>query len=247
VTIRHATGPLSLDLCFTLDKPLTVLFAPSGAGKTTVLRIIAGLETPDNGRIVRSVDGSTASPTREVVLLDTAVGLFVPPHRRRIRLVSQRPALFPHLSVLQNIRYGSAGLPRDEGERDASVRSFQSLLALCRVEHLVEKRPLQLSGGERQRVALARSLVAGTGHLLMLDEPFTGLEADLRHAILEDLRAYLSDRGIPVLMVTHDVAEVFASGAHVLRMEDGRIVASGSANEVLGAERDRLIERLRGV
>ncbi len=106
--------------------------------------------------------------------------------------------------------------------------------------------PSQLSGGERQRVALARSLAAGTGRLLMLDEPFTGLEASLRESVIADLRRYLQGRPTRVLLVTHDLGEVFAAGAHVLKMESGRIVASGPAAEVLAGERDRLVERLRG-
>jgi molybdate transport system ATP-binding protein len=223
VSLRQRAGPLDLDVQCTLDVPWTALLAPSGAGKTTILRMIAGLDRPDAGRI--SVTGGP-------VLLDTASRIFVPPHRRNMRMVAQRPALFPHLSVLQNIRY------RETPE------SLNTVVDLCRVGHLRHKMPSALSGGERQRVALARTLAAGCGSLLMLDEPFTGLEAALRDDLIRDLRAWTQQQATPVLLVTHDLGEVFAAEAHVLKMEGGRIVASGPAAEVLAKERERLIARL---
>jgi ABC-type sulfate/molybdate transport systems ATPase subunit len=145
-------------------------------------------------------------------------------------MVAQRPALFPHLSVLENILYRST--------------APEEIFTLCRVAHLLDKHPAQLSGGERQRVALARTLAVPECRLLLLDEPFTGLEASLRDGLIRDLRTYTQMREIPVLLVTHDLAEVFAADAHVLKMEDGRIVASGPAAEVLSSERTRLLERL---
>ena len=156
VEVRHRVGAVKLDVAFGLREGWTVLFGPSGAGKTTVLRVIAGLEKPEAGRVVRvAAEGVT-------VLTDTATGVFLAAHRREVRMVAQRPALFPQMSVLGNVRYGSEG---DVGE----------VMELCRVSQLREKRPGELSGGERQRVALARALAAG-GRLLLLDEPFTGLE-----------------------------------------------------------------------
>ncbi len=221
IVLRHSAGPLDLDVQFDLDPGWTALFAPSGAGKTTILRMVAGLDRPKFGRIVTGPG---------LVLLDTARRTFIPPHLRRIRMVAQRPALFPHLSVLENIRYRST--------------AASEIVSLCRVAHLLDKRPSQLSGGERQRVALARTLAAPECRLLLLDEPFTGLEASLRDDLIQDLRAHTQQREIPVLLVTHDLAEVFAADAHVLKMEDGRIGASGPAAEILSGERTRLLERL---
>jgi molybdate transport system ATP-binding protein len=226
IELRHRSGALDLDVRFTLNPGWTALFAPSGAGKTTILRMIAGLDRPQSGRIL-------VHPSR--TLLDTATRTSVPPHQRQIRLVAQRPALFPHLSVMRNVRYGMAS---------ACPIPFETLLALCRITHLRDKHPAQLSGGERQRVALARALAAAPASLLLLDEPFTGLEAALRDEIIRDLRQHTNRGKIPVLLVTHDLGEVFAAEAHVLKMEAGRIVASGSAAEVLASERDRLIQRL---
>ena len=220
VALRHRSGPLDLEVSFALDCPWTALFAPSGAGKTTLLRQIAGLDRPDEGRV----------SCGDQVFLDTGVGTFVPAHERLVRMVAQRPALFPHLSVLGNTRYAAA--PSDE------------ILSLCRITHLTAKIPSQLSGGERQRVALARTLAAPNTRLLLLDEPFTGLEASLRDDLIHDLRRYTEARKIPVLLVTHDLGEVFAAQAHVLKMASGRIVAQGPAAEVLSDERNRLLQRI---
>jgi len=241
VSLRHQAGPLDLDVQFTLDAPWTCLFAPSGAGKTTILRMIAGLDRPDKGRVLCLFPGTS----RQSLLLDTEGGIDLPPHKRGIRMVAQRPALFPHLSALRNIRYQlKTRAPRDEEERAAYEQRFESLLSLCRIAPLRDKMPSQLSGGERQRVALARTLASFPADLLLLDEPFTGLEADLRDDIIRDLRAWTAERSIPVLLVTHDLGEVFAADPHVLKMEAGHIVASGPAAEVLAPERDRLLARL---
>jgi molybdate transport system ATP-binding protein len=241
VKLRHRAGPLELDVEFSLDAPWTALFAPSGAGKTTILRMIAGLDHPENGWVVRSHPNSD----EQVALLDTTNGISLEPHNRNIRMVAQRPALFPHRSVVENIEYGMPqSLPEDEDELLGPGLRLDEIISLCRIAHLLNKIPAQLSGGERQRVALARSLAASPMQLLLLDEPFTGLEADLRDQLIADLRIWLDRRGIPVLLVTHDIGEVFAANAHVLKMESGRIVASGPAAEVLATERNRLIQRL---
>jgi molybdate transport system ATP-binding protein len=241
VKLRHRAGPLDLDLELTIEAPWTALFAPSGAGKTTILRMIAGLDRPDSGRIFSNYRGSG-----DQVLLDTARRISVPPHERGIRMVAQRPALFPHRSVIENVDYGMPlSLPEDEDELLGPGLRLDEITSLCRITHLLKKMPSQLSGGERQRVALARSLAASPMQLLLLDEPFTGLEADLRDQLIADLRTWLDRRATPVLLVTHDIGEVFAANAHVLKMESGRIAASGPAAEVLAIERDRLIQRLQ--
>ena len=228
VSIQHRAGPLDLDVQFKLDAPWTALFAPSGAGKTTVLRMIAGLQLPHSGMI---------SIESDEVILDTANGISLPPHQRKVRMVAQRPALFPHLSVIKNVGYNA--MPNTPG-------FLTTIMDLCRINHLRDKQPSEISGGERQRVALARTLAAQTGRLLLLDEPFTGLEASLRDELISDLRTWTREQATRVLLVTHDLGEVFAANAHVLKMDSGRIVASGTAAEVLAKERDQLIQRLGG-
>ncbi len=235
IALRHRAGPLDLDVAFALDHPWTALFAPSGAGKTTILRMIAGLQHPQAGRIVRGLQ----TPD---VLLDTSDRIVIPTHKRSVRMVAQRPALFPHLSVERNIAYGMSAIG-DEDPLAWSLR-YDEIADLCRVTHLMRIMPAQLSGGERQRVALARALASWPSGLLLLDEPFTGLEANLRDDIIRDLRAWTEERQIPVLLVTHDLGEVFAAQARVLKMEAGRIVGSGPAHEVLAEERTRLLHRL---
>ena len=225
LAFTHRIGALTLDIRFSLDKPWTVVFAPSGAGKSTVLRVIAGLIRPDSGRV--------ALPG--LVLTDTKANVFVPPHLRGIRFVGQQAALFPHLSVLENIAYGAT--PGD---------AMTDILRLCRVEHLVKKMPSQISGGERQRVALARALASGPSNALLLDEPFSGLDAGLRDEITTELKEWLKAGNLPVLQVTHDVGEVFAVASEVIRLEDGRVLAQGPPEIVLRLERKRLFDQIRG-
>ena len=242
ISLHHRAGVLNLNLDFAVDPGWTALFAPSGAGKTTILRLIAGLERLDSGRIVR-LEHTPPLPPIETVLFDKKTGVDIATHERRIRMVAQRPALFPHLSVEENIRYSKLIFEQDDVDPNDVKRDYENLLSICRVTHLLKKLPSQLSGGERQRVALARALnYHGHIRLLLLDEPFTGLEALLRDDIIRDLRAWR--RQLPVLLVTHDIGEVFAAEAHVLKMDLGRIIASGPAHEVLAAERDALLRRL---
>jgi len=249
--MKHRLGALSLDAAFELTQPWTLLFAPSGAGKTTILRAIAGLLRPHQARIVSYSSYSRISLqngetlTAELVLTDTAAGTFVRPHQRSIRMVSQNAALFPHLSVLKNIRYSFFDRVRNPEERKQNEADLKAILALSRVEHLTAKMPSQLSGGERQRVALARSLAASGCTLLLLDEPFTGLDAALRDELIADLRVWLGRRAIPVLTVTHDISEAFQLNAEVLRLHNGRIAAQGPAAAVLAEERNRLLNQLR--
>lgn len=245
--MRHRIGPLYLDVTFQLTQPWSLLFAPSGAGKTTLLRAIAGLLKPQQARIVSrghiaSQAGGTL--TAEYVLADTTPNIFRPPHQRSIRMVSQNAALFPHLSVLKNIRYGLPARSLTQSKDEPNEESLSVLLTLCRVEHLTAKMPSQLSGGERQRVALARALAAPNCNLLLLDEPFTGLDATLRDDLIADLRVWLTHRNTPVLSVTHDIAEAFQLNAEVLKLYEGSIVQQGPAAEVLAEERARLLTTL---
>jgi molybdate transport system ATP-binding protein len=142
------------------------------------------------------------------------------------------------------VLYNMPSMVRDEEERRAKEAHLEAILRLCRISGLRDKMPSQLSGGERQRVALARAIAAGFGRLLMLDEPFTGMDGALRDELIAELKEWQAKQGAPILMVTHDLGEVFATGAEVMRMKDGRIVAVGPAEVVLAAERERLLRML---
>lgn len=239
VEIRHRIGAITLDVAFRLTEPWTVLFAPSGAGKSTVLRVIAGLVRPDFGRIVSTLYPGTKGEQR-VLLTDTEKRVALPPHRRWVRYMGQEAALFPNMTVAQNAAYGL----RDKRSPQASRTHLQEVLAACRAASLSGKMPSALSGGERQRVALARTIAPVSKRAVLLDEPFSGLDGSLRDELMQGLRARMLDEQVPVLHVTHDVGEAFALGAQVIRLEGGKVVAQGPAAEVLAVERERLMTQL---
>ena len=219
-----------LDLELAVPAGITILFGASGAGKTTLLDCLAGLLEPDAGRIVLS----------NRVLFDRAADVSVPTRRRQVGYVFQDLALFPHLTVEANIRYGLAKIPADEQRRRAAV-----ILESLRAAHLAARFPGEISGGERQRVALARALVTDPA-LLLLDEPLAGLDAPAKSAIVEDLRAWNRAHQIPILYVTHDRGEVFALGERVVVLEHGRLIAQGTPHEVMNAPRQEAVAQLAG-
>ncbi|HZR21900.1 MAG TPA: ABC transporter ATP-binding protein [Verrucomicrobiae bacterium] len=194
----------------------TVLFGASGSGKTTVLRCLAGLERPEQG-IIRFGDE---------LWLDAHSRTMLPPQRRGVGFVPQDYALFPHLSVEQNIGYALNGKPR--GQRQDRVRQLVEWLGLLGLE---QRRPRELSGGERQRVALARALVRRP-RLLLLDEPLSALDAPTRERLRGDLRQWLKALGIPTILVTHERTEALALGDQLIVMDAGRAVQQGSVPEV---------------
>lgn len=228
LSMKHQLGALKLDVAFDLTQPWTVLFGPSGSGKSTILRAIAGLVRPDEARIVLRWNGN------EMVATDTAGGVFVPPHRRAARWSAQRPALFPNMTVRENLRM----VVEDDGAAERALERFQ-------LGRFAKSKPAKLSGGEQQWVSLARAAVAANGRLLLLDEPFSGLDTPLKVELLEALRGWLKEHGTPVLSVTHDVGEAFQLGGDVLRLSGGRIAQQGPVAEVLAEERKRLVALLR--
>lgn len=232
VARRHARGPsVHARAEVPLEGgPVTVLFGPSGAGKTTVLRALAGLDRPDAGRI--SFEGET--------WFDAARGVCVPPQRRRVGLVFQEHALFPHLDVAANVGYGLHALPR--AAREARVRDVARRLG---VEPLLARRPDRLSGGERQRVALARAL-APSPRLLLLDEPLSSLDAPARAELRGELRRSLEGARVPAVLVTHDRVEALALGDRILVMIDGTIRQAGPVHEVFGAPAGADVARVVG-
>jgi iron(III) transport system ATP-binding protein len=184
-----------------------VLIGPSGCGKTSLLRAVAGLERCAAGRVL--IDGD--------VLSDAASGVHLAPEQRRIGMVFQDYALFPHLSVADNIAFGISALPR--AERQARV---QQMLDLVGLGHAAKRAPHQLSGGQQQRVALARAL-APQPRLLLLDEPFSSLDVDLRERLAQEVRSILKESGTTALLVTHDQLEAFAVGDVIGVMNQGHL------------------------
>ncbi len=215
---------------FSAPPGITVLFGPSGSGKTTLLNCVAGLVRPEEGRI----------EIGERVLFSSS-GIHVPAARRHTGYVFQTLALFPHLTVAQNVEYGLASLSRSE----RNLRSG-AILHSFRIEHLRGRKPGAISGGERQRVALARALVTDPC-VLLLDEPLSALDAPTKALILDDLRAWNQSHSIPILYVTHSREEVFALAERVLVLEKGSVIAEGSPYEVLHAPRHELTAQLTGV
>jgi len=226
--VEHTLGNLSLRVAFVLSAPWTVLWGPSGAGKTSLLRVLGGLTRPERGRVL--LQGRT--------LLETASGAWVPPAERAIGFVTQRPTLFPHMDVTANVAFGLAGL-----SRGSIAQRVGQMLALFHAAHLARRSPGDLSGGEMQRVALARAL-APEPRMLLLDEPFIGLDADLKLSIMEPLTAWLAQRNIPALYVSHDIAEAFQTAPDVIVMDRGQIQAHGPAHVVLASRREQLLRQL---
>ena len=225
-----AAAGFSLEAEFTAPPGITILFGASGAGKTTMLECIAGLLVPDAGRIVAG--GSQ--------LFDSARRINTPPPQRSVAYVFQTLALFPHLTVEQNVEYGLAHLPSSQKHERA-----REILEAFHISHLAGRKPDAISGGERQRAALARSLVTRPC-VLLLDEPLAALDAATKSELLADLRAWNAARGIPILYVTHSREEVFALGERVIALEQGRIVAQGTPQEVLESPRQEAIAQLAG-
>jgi molybdate transport system ATP-binding protein len=219
VDIVKRQGDFTLAAQFEAEGGATALFGSSGAGKTTIVHAIAGLVTPDSGRI--TLDGET--------LFDSTTRVNVPAHRRRIGTVFQEGRLFPHLSVAQNLDYGRwmRGLPSDSAERDRIV-------ALLDIGHLLKRRPGHLSGGERQRVAVGRALLMRP-RLLLLDEPLASLDRARKLEILPYLARLRDEAKVPMIYVSHQAGEIQRLASQVVRIEDGRVLATGGL-ELLDAE-----------
>jgi len=223
---RHPGGPeIAAALCLPLDThAVTVLFGPSGAGKTTVLRLIAGLDTPDAGSI----------RCGDLVWCDAARGIHLPPQKRRAGYLSQDYALFPHLTVRGNVGYGARG------------GHAQDLLARFELGELADRYPRQLSGGQLQRVALARALAAGP-RLLLLDEPLSALDAPTRLRMRGDLRQLLASVQVPAIVVTHDRTEALALGDSIAIMIDGKLRQAGAVESVFDSPADADVAAAVGV
>ena len=211
VDVEKQLGALKLAARFEAPTGATALFGPSGAGKTSVINMIAGLLKPDRGSILLD----------ETVLFDAKARIDVPPHQRRIGYVFQEGRLFPHLSVRQNLDYGRrmSGRPYDASE-------FERIAALLDIGHLLDRRPRMLSGGERQRIAVGRALLMRP-RLLLLDEPLASLDVAHKREILPYLARLRDDAGVPMIYVSHLSAEVRRIATEVVRLNAGQVVAVG--------------------
>ena len=231
VEARHELGALALDVALQVAPgECLALAGPSGAGKTSVLRVAAGLLQPAHGRVEAS--GET--------WLDTERGTDVPPERRRCGYVFQEYALFPHLSAWQNVAYPLRRLPRGERHERALA-----LLERFGMRELADARPRTLSGGERQRVALARTL-AREPRVLLLDEPLSALDARTRASAARELAAVLRDVGAPALLVTHDFAEAAQLGDRVGVIDAGRVIQEGTPTELAARPRSAFVADFTG-
>jgi molybdate transport system ATP-binding protein len=218
VDVQRRLGSLELAARFETGARVTSLFGRSGAGKTSVVNMIAGLLRPDRGRI--EVDGQ--------VLFDSAAGVDVPAQRRRVGYVFQEGRLFPHLTVRRNLLYGHALVPAVE--RYAELDHIAQLLGL---EDLLERRPGELSGGEKQRVAIGRALLSSP-RVLLFDEPLASLDVHRREEILRYLELLRDEVRIPIVYVSHAVDEVVRLADTVVLMAGGKVVALGDVEEVMG-------------
>ena len=216
---KRLSADFTLDLQCSARPGITILFGASGSGKTTLLRCLAGLERPESGRI----------SVGERVLFDTAGSVDVPARARRIGFVFQQLALFPHLSVKDNIGYGLGRVAPE-----ARVDAVRSIARSFHIDHTLDRKPSAISGGEGQRTALARALVMDPD-LLLLDEPLSGLDHATQSRIMADLRTWNAAHEIPILYVTHAHREVFALGERVIVMHEGKIIAEGVPHDVLDA------------
>jgi ABC-type sulfate/molybdate transport systems ATPase subunit len=212
----------ALDLALEVSRTVA-LVGPSGAGKTSALRVVAGLAQPRHGRV--ALDGEA--------WLDTAFRLSLPPDRRRVGLVFQDYALFPHLSVRANVAFGARG------------RDVDALLERFRIGHLATAHPLELSGGERQRVALARALARDPG-VLLLDEPLAALDAHTKAEVRHELSELLRELALPTLLVTHDYEDAAALADHVGVLVEGRLRQLGTPAELVARPRDAFVASFTG-
>ena len=209
VDIRKRLGSFTLDVQFSAENGITSLLGASGCGKSMTLKCIAGIEKPDEGRI--ELDGT--------VLFNSAQKINLPPQKRRVGYLFQNYALFPNMTVRQNIL---CGLNREK-DRGAKERRLREMLRMMQLEGLEDRKPAQLSGGQQQRAALARILV-NDPQILLLDEPFSALDGHLRDSLKVEMRDLLETFGREVLMVTHDRNEAYNMSREIAVMDSGRLL-----------------------
>ncbi len=229
--IRKKLSGFTLDVELTATAGVTVLFGASGAGKTLTLDCIAGFQRPDEGRILLD----------DAILFDGASGVNLRPQKRRCGYVFQNYALFPHLTLKQNLEFAADRLPRLERHR-----RINEMLEKFKLGDVADRKPDQLSGGQQQRCSIARALI-GDPALLLLDEPARGLDAPLRADLYEVIRQVRRDFDIPVLLVTHDLSECFELGEEMFVLREGRVVQSGPPSKVVARPASLDVAKLIGL
>ena len=217
VDLAHAFDTFALNAAFRAPPGITVLYGRSGSGKTTIVNAVAGLLTPDRGRIALG----------EIVLLDTQAGIALPPHRRALGVIFQEGRLFPHLSVKSNLLYGRR-LAKQTGGPD-----FDDVVEMLGIGSLLARRPGRLSGGEKQRVAIGRALLANPG-LILADEPLAALDQARKDEILPYFERLRDAVSVPILYVSHAEQEVARLATWIVALDQGRVTAQGPAAEMLG-------------
>jgi len=231
ISVTKRLGPgFTLDVALSAPPGITMLFGASGSGKTTLLRCIAGLSRPDQGRIAIG----------DRVLFDSSTGVDVAVPDRHVGYVFQQAALFPHMSLRENIGYGVNRLSADERQTRVSA-----IAESFRIASILDRQPAQVSGGERQRAALARALVTEPS-LLLLDEPLSALDHAIQSRIMDDLRRANEARRIPMIYVTHSHREVYTLGERAVVIDNGRVIASGTPHEVLDRPDQSVVANLAG-
>ena len=231
IHVERARGrDFTLDAKFSAPPGVTILYGPSGSGKSTTLAAICGLITPQGGRIALG----------DEIWFDAARRIRCPVEKRGIAFVFQSLALFPHMSARANVEYG---LPRHVARAERKRRA-EEMLARMKVAHLADRRPATFSGGEAQRVALARAF-APSPRLVLLDEPFSAMDRELRRDFIADVRGYVDEARVPLIHVTHHRNEARALADRVVLIDGGRITASGGVDELLPASLDKLDDSLR--
>lgn len=231
VGITKQMDSFRLQVGLQVDNQVLALFGPSGSGKSMTLQCIAGLMTPDQGRI--EIDGCA--------VFDSDCRVNLPPQRRRVGYVLQEYALFPHLTVGKNIIYGLKGITREE-QRER----VDEIIRTVRLEGLEERYPGELSGGQRQRVALARALVTRP-RALLLDEPFAALDTAIRSRLHRELLQLLLELSIPTILVTHNLDEAYALSKEIAVCESGRVLQCGPREEVYFQPKNKAVARFMGV
>ena len=229
LAVSGTLGSLSLRFEARFAAPWTVLFGPSGCGKSTILRAMCGLTEGLAVRFLRF--HSTGQP-----LVLQRDDLHMPSARRKLGYAPQSAGLFPHLSVAENVSFAL----RVRARKPESSSLVDDAVNLMRLRNLRDRLPRELSGGERQRVSLARALAVPDSCVLLLDEPFAGIDRALRDQLLSDIQQWAEQRRLPVISVTHDVDEAFLLRAEVLRLNSGSVIAQGQPSEVLADEAARM-------
>jgi molybdate transport system ATP-binding protein len=233
VEVRHPLRQFELDVRFAMGRETLALVGPSGAGKTSVLRAVAGLLRPKQGRIVAG----------ETTLVDTEKRVLLSPEDRAVGMVFQEGALFPHLTVAKNVAYGLRPRPRDRQEREERV---DELLERFGVAGLAKARPGEISGGERQRVALARA-VGRSPQVLLLDEPLSALDSVTKAQVSAELARWLGELRLPTILVSHDFSDVAGLADRVVVVDRGKVVQDAGVDDFLDAPASSFVAAFTGV